>query len=276
MAIVVTTLIGSFVVGILGGLFGVGGGVFLVPFLVVAAGLRPIAAVGVSILCVLGSSIGATGRALETGRVNIALALLLEPLLVVGALSASFLAQRVTDQTLILMFAAMMLGLAALFVVTGRARSAHAAVPLDGARAFDGVFLDRSSDEVVRYRPQRLAVVVPLAAVAGASSGLFGIGGGALIVPLLTFVGGVPLRAAAATSAFTMAVTGAAAGVVHIVHGTVPPVLAAASLVGVLPGGRLGARLQSRLSEERLRAGFALFALVVAVASLVRALGARP
>ena len=68
-------------------------------------------------------------------------------------------------------------------------------------------------------------------------------------------------------------VTAGAAGAVHLAHGTVPLTSVAWALVGVIPGGFVGARLQSRLSDRVLSAVFALLALVVAVSVALRARG---
>lgn len=268
MTVALLTFLGSLATGFLGGILGAGGGVFLVPYLVLVVGVRPIEAVSTSIVCVLGTAVGATGRALEDGRVNVPLALALEPFLVVGAALAAIFAQRIGDRALLVAFAMLMLVLAALLVFRRRAVDGEAA-PSDTA-PFDGVALD-DDGRPVRYRPQRLLATLPLAAAAGASSGLFGIGGGALVVPILSLVAKVPLRSATSTSAFTMATTGAAAALVHFAHGTVPAALVAASLLGVWPGGRLGARFQRRLSEQTLARVFAFFAVVIAVLTFLRA-----
>jgi uncharacterized membrane protein YfcA len=268
----ILTLVGSFVTGFLGGILGAGGGVFLVPYLIFVVGIRPIAAVGISIFCVLGTTVGATGRSLEEGRVNVPLALSIEPALLVGATLAAYFAQRITDQALLMLFAGLMLALALLFFFGRRTVTPDISV-LPERHPLDGVFLDERTGAPVAYRPRRLALVLPLATLAGASSGLFGIGGGALVVPLMTFVARVPMKAATATSAFTMALTGASAAIVHLVHGTVPAALVAASLLGVLPGGRLGARFGRKISDRTLRFTFASFATVIAVITFARAFG---
>lgn len=268
VTVALLTFLGSLATGFLGGILGAGGGVFLVPYLVLVVGVRPIEAVSTSIVCVLGTAVGATGRALEDGRVNVPLALALEPFLVVGAVLAALFAQRIGDRALLIAFASLMLLLAVLLVAR---RTSHAVEPApDDVSPFDGVAPD-DEGRPVRYRPRRLGATLPLAAAAGASSGLFGIGGGALVVPILSLVARVPMRSATSTSAFTMATTGAAAALVHFAHGTVPAALVAASLLGVWPGGRLGARFQRRLSERTLGRVFALFAVVIAGLTLWRA-----
>ena len=76
--------------------------------------------------------------------------------------------------------------------------------------------------------------------LAGNVSAAFGIGGGILKVPVLNAWCGVPMRAAAATSALMIGVTAAASVPIHYAHGYVNPPLAAAAVLGVLIGSRAG------------------------------------
>ena len=259
---------GSFGMGILGGLLGVGGGVFLVPFLALAAGLRPVEAVGVSLCCIIGTG-AASSLATLRQEANLPLALLLEPFLVVGAALASLFAQRLSDRTLLLGFSGLIVFVAVLFTLRGRAHSGGRDLPKELAGApgpFDGVSLGTA------YRARRPAALGLLALLAGVASGLFGVGGGVLVIPLLVFVGGLPLRAAASTSAVCLMTTAAAGAAVHVAHASVPPAVVALSLVGVLPGGLLGARLQPRISERALRTAFVTLAIATAILTVRRAL----
>lgn len=265
-------LLGSFVVGILGALLGVGGGTFLVPFLVLLVQLEPVAAVGVSLFCVIGTSVGAASSALKRGQANIGLALSIEPIMLVASVGASLLAQRMGGALLLALFALMMLGVSGLFFRlwrTGHHRPPVA--PSEPARLDDGAVLEPGATEPVRYRPQRRLLLSTLIGLTGAASGLFGIGGGVVNVPLLSLVGRVPLRAATATSVLTLTITGASAGAVHLAYGSVPGALVGIALVGVVPGGMIGARLQRLLPERTLRLLFACLALVVAVLTFRRA-----
>lgn len=258
------TALGSLVVGVVGGAFGVGGGIFLVPLLV-WTGLRPVEAVGVSLFCVLGTSVGASSVALKNGEANLGLSLLLEPFLLVGAVGAGLLAPHLGDALLLYAFAALLALIAATTALGGRAAAPVA--PSGEPGVFDGV----SGGDA--YRPQRLAAVPPTMLAAGAAAGLFGIGGGAVVVPLLAQVVRLPMRAATATSTVSLMVTAGAAGAVHLAHGTVPLGSVAWALLGVIPGGLVGARLQSRLSHRVLRVVFALLALAVAISVALRARG---
>lgn len=266
MELAAITALGSLIVGVLGGAFGVGGGIFLVPLLV-WTGLRPVEAVGVSLFCVIGTSVGASSVALKNGEANLGLSLLLEPFLLIGAVGAGLVATRVSDAALLDAFAALLVLIAASLLLRGRF-AAPAVAPTGGEGLFDGV------SSGAPYRPQRLRVVPGAMIAAGVAAGLFGIGGGALVVPLLAQVVRVPMRAATATSTVSLMVTAGAAGAVHLAHGTVPLASVAWALLGVIPGGLIGARLQSRLPDRAIRVVFALLALVVAASVVVRAQGA--
>lgn len=271
MAVVLLTLFGSFAVGVMGAVLGVGGGTFLVPFLVLFAGMRPVEAVGISLFCVIGTSVGGASSAIKNGQANVGLALLIEPIMVFASVGASLLAQRMGDALLLALFALVMLALSGLFLHLWRHNiRTEPVAPSGSARLVDGSVHEPGAEPVL-YRPQRLPLLSGLVAFTGAASGLFGIGGGVLNVPFMTLVSRVPLRAAASTSVLTMSVTGAAAGAVHLAHGSVPGALVGASLLGVVPGGMLGARLQRRLPERQLRITFAVLALLVAVLTFRRA-----
>lgn len=272
MGTVLLTAGGSFFVGVLGAVLGIGGGTFLVPFLVILAGLPPVEAVGISLFCVIGTSVGGASRALRTGQANLGLALVLEPFMLVGSVGASLLAHRVSGSVILTLFAALMFGLAALFLRLGlKDDPAPPVAPSGDPHLTDGVSPEPDGS-LVRYRPQRLGVLALLVSTTGAASGLLGIGGGVLNVPYMTLLSRVPIRAAASTSVLTMLVTGAAAGSVHLAEGGVPAPLVAASLLSVVPGGWLGARVQSRLPTRALRLMFSALALVIGVATLHRAI----
>ena len=271
---VLTTLVwvtlGSGAVGVLGGTLGVGGGVFLVPFLVFTTSLRPIEAVGLSLFCVMGTSIGGAGRALKRGDVNVGLGLWIEVFMLVGTIGASMIAQKMSDAGLMFGFGALMLGVGGAFVYRAiKGKNVQVVAPTDEISLFDGKIQGEDGVEVP-YRAQGKWALAVLTCGTGAASGLFGIGGGVLNVPFLTFVGKVPLTAAAATSTFTMAATGAAGAAIHLGHGTVPAGLICASLLGVIPGGAAGAKLREALPNNVLTGLFAVLALCVAGASFWR------
>jgi len=206
--------------------------------------------VGISLACVICTSAASSWVAGKVGDARLGTALRLEPALVAGAVAASAVGARIDDGVLLVGFGFFILGVALLL----------------RARKYFGAADDAP------WSTGRLAVIVALAFFSGAASGLFGVGGGVLVVPALVLVGRMPLRAAAATSSLCLMTSAAAAAAVHHAHTALPQDVIALAIVGVLPGGFLGARLQRRISEGKLEALFVVLALVVAALSFWRGL----
>jgi len=111
----------------------------------------------------------------------------------------------------------------------------------------------------------RLAVI---ATAAGAFSGLFGVGGGTIIVPLLVLWMGYGHREATGTSLSAIALIGAMAAAAHALYGNVDLgkglLIAAPAVAGVLAG----TALQQRISERAVAGAFVVL-LVASAAVLV-------
>lgn len=266
------TILGGLAIGLLGGLLGVGGGVFWVPFLVLVVGLSPLEAVGISLFCVIGTSIAGSQKGVEEERTHVPLALHLEPLMVLGAVGSSVLAHRVSDAALLTGFALLLMVIAVVFFVVGR--PAHVKGTHEAATpSWRQGRLQCPEEGTVDYVVQRPFRLMTFVFGTGCATGFFGIGGGVLNVPWMTLMSKVPLRAAAATSTFTMAMTGAAASMVHFAHGSIAAEYVAAALLGVLPGGRLGERLLGTLPEKWIRWIFSSLLLATGSMTLLKAVG---
>jgi uncharacterized membrane protein YfcA len=113
------------------------------------------------------------------------------------------------------------------------------------------------------YRIRRLPVGLGSSLVAGAISGLLGLGGGIIKVPVLNTFCGVPIRVAAATSTFMIGVTAAASAILYFARGDMMLALTAAVVMGALPGSLLGARLSDRVRARSLKVLMAVVLLVV-------------
>ena len=121
----------------------------------------------------------------------------------------------------------------------------------------------REGDALYVYRVRRLPVGLFSSLVAGAISGLLGLGGGIIKVPVLNIFCGVPIRVAAATSTFMIGVTATASAVIYFSRGDVVLPLTAAVALGALPGSLLGARLSERVHARSLKVLMAVVLLVV-------------
>jgi len=122
----------------------------------------------------------------------------------------------------------------------------------------------------VAYRIKRLPVALVASFIAGNVSSLLGIGGGVIKVPVLNAWCGIPLRAAAATSAFMIGVTATAGAVIYYGHGQLVPALAAAAVLGVQLGSGVGMHFASRASVKWLKVLMAGVLVVVAILMFAR------
>ena len=251
--------------GLLGALLGLGGGVFLVPFLLIVQGLSFRQAAGISLMTVIATSSAVSARTAGHRLINLRLGMVLEIATTAGGLAGGVTAQALSQRALALLFGLV----TALVAVVMTTRLDRRNVIMDegaqpgrlGARIHD----PETGREVV-YRVRRLPLALVASFLAGNVSGLLGIGGGILKVPALNTWCGVPMRAAAATSALMIGVTAVATAPIYYAHGEIIPQLAAAAVVGVLVGSRAGVGLAMRLRARRLKT------LMIAVLMTVSAL----
>jgi uncharacterized protein len=257
--------------GALGGLLGLGGGVFLVPLLVLGLNMPMREAVALSLTAVV-----ATSGAVAAGRaarllINLRLGLLLEIVTAAGGLVGGITALAFGQAALQQLFAAVVIAIAIATLARLDQRNVSFDEEAETGR-WGGRFLDDDSGLPVTYRVKRMPVALVGSFVAGNLSVLLGIGGGTVKVPLLTAWCGVPIRAAAATSAVMMGVTASAGAAIYYGRGFLVPVLAAAAVLGVQAGATLGIRASARAPVRTLKIMMAGMLIFVGLLMLLRSL----
>lgn len=115
----------------------------------------------------------------------------------------------------------------------------------------------------------RRGVLLGIGTLAGIYSGLFGVGGGTIIVPLLVLALGFDTREATATSLAAITVIATAGAITHTIYGNVRYDAAAMVAVPAVAGALLGTSLQQRVPKDWLTIGLALL-LVLGAVDLLR------
>ncbi len=105
---------------------------------------------------------------------------------------------------------------------------------------------------------KRLIISLVGGFIGGVSAGLLGIGGGAVIVPVLSVLMGLPMHAAVATSMFTMMFTASAGTAMNFANGFINPYYAVSLGVGMLLGAQVGSRLAFKVNSVQLKRFFGL------------------
>jgi uncharacterized membrane protein YfcA len=257
------TMLAGAVAGCLGALLGIGGGVFLVPFLNLVLGLEFKTASAISLVTVIATSSVTSATRGRLHLVNLRLGMVLEIFTTSGGLVGLLLFHASNDPTLQRIFAGVMAAIAMVMMSRVNHRNVVASGQVD-VGLLGGHYDDEEIGGEVAYRVKRLPVAFGVSFLAGIVS-MLGIGGGVLKVPVLNAWCGVPMRVAAATSALMIAATAVVGSINYYAGGYIVPHLAAAAVLGVLAGSRVGFALAARTRVRGLKILMAAILVAVAV-----------
>ncbi|MET8762902.1 sulfite exporter TauE/SafE family protein [Lentzea sp. NPDC004782] len=236
------------VIGAVLGTLGAGGSILAVPALVYGVGVPLATAVPTSLIVVAVSALGGLAVRWRTGAIRWPVALVFTATSIPAAFAGTALGRLIPERWSLLAFTALMVAVAARML----------AAPAESGGAC------RTRGGEVNWRrclPKALAA----GAVVGALTGLFGVGGGFVIVPVLTMLLGLTAAEAVATSLVVITITALAGLTAHGLTGThvepaVTAVFAGTALVAAVATGRL----THRLPAATLRRAFAWVVIAVA------------
>ena len=233
---------GGLVSGILAGFLGIGGGTLLVP-LQVALGYAPVEAVATSSLAILMTALSGSWQNWRMGYLNLRNVLLLGlPALVTAQLGAE-VADRLPARWLLVAFGLLLW--VNIYLVGLRKRLAN-----------------REEEHPSKWFNPIVTRLVTGSA-AGMLAGLFGVGGGVIMVPLQILLLGVAIKAAIQTSLGAIVITAAAAATGHALKGNVLVVEGVLLGIGGLLGSQLSTRFLPKLRDRTLHIAFRTLLLLL-------------
>lgn len=233
----------GFVIGILVGLTGVGGGVLMTPLLIVFCGVRPVVAVGTDLVYAsLTKWVGALQH-LRQKTVNVSFAMWLGmgsvPGSIVGALGIGFLnAADVVDVDLVVK---RVLGI--VLILIGAVMALDLAVKRRR----------RSKLEMNMLTTRHKIGLLGLGVVIGFLVGMTSVGSGTLTMLILLMVFHAPLGILVGTDILHGALLVTSAAVTHVMVGTVDFALVGSLVIGSIPGVLIGSRLVVSIPQHVLR-----------------------
>jgi uncharacterized protein len=246
---------GSLVAGFLGALTGLGGGVVLVPLLTVFFHVDLRYAIGASLVSVIATSSGSAAAYVKEGFSNIRIGMFLEIATTTGALFGAYLTAKVPASAIAIIFGTVLMYSA---YVSRRTRPRTDVVEPPDALAtklkMNGSFPDTSG--IRHYDAYHVPAGFGVMWIAGALSGLLGIGSGALKVVAMDQAMKIPFKVSTTTSNFMIGVTAAASAGVYLSRGYIDPSLAMPVMVGVLIGSLMGTRVLVKTQTKLLRQVF--------------------
>jgi len=259
-------LFGS-IVGFALGLTGGGGGVFAVPLLVYGLAIAPREAIGISLASVGGTALFGAVPRLARGEVELRTGLLLAIAGMVGAPAGAYLSKLVPEQVLLVLFALLM------FVVAYRMWSkaknpkiASGVCVTESEPERDRSACQRDEDGKLRLTSKCARLIVLVGLLTGVLAGLFGVGGGFVIVPALVLFSGMSIHQAVGTSLFVIVLVSISGVASHLFAGN-PLSLEVAFqfMIGGFAGMWLGGVVAKRLKGPALQKTFATAVVLVAM-----------
>jgi uncharacterized membrane protein YfcA len=259
-------ILGGMVAGLGGSVLGLGGGVLIIPMLTLLFGVPMREAIGASLVCVIATSSGAASLYVKKHLSDIRLGMTLELATTLGAIAGGLIAGIIRPQILSVLFSALLIYTAwTMFRRKGETENLETS-------NFPNTTEDIPSPE---YRTTNLPLGMGASFFAGNVSGLLGVGGGIIKVPVMYLIMGVPFKIAVATSNFMIGVTAAASAFVYFTRGDVQPLVAGPTMLGVFLGATFGSHLFPKVKAEFLKKILSFVLFYVALEMLFKGVGLR-
>ena len=268
------SLLFGLMVGFALGLTGGGGSIFAVPLLVYGLGTPVHEAVVTSLAAVGTTALGGGLARLRGGEAELRTALIFGLSGIVGAPLGAWLNPRFPEAALLAGFALLMLAVAMRMWRQASRRPEETRVIRaggDGEADTTGPVCRYDPGGQLRFTSRCAARLALTGSATGLLSGLFGVGGGFLIVPALVLMAALPMRRAVATSLWVIAIISALSFTSHVLAGArLDLELTAGFVGGGLGGMALGIAIGRRLAGPTLQKLFAGMIVAVAIFMLVK------
>jgi len=235
----------SFAMGIVAVLAGVGGGVLFVPIVSAFFPFHLDFVRAAGLLIALTSALSAAPSLLTNGLASMRLAM---PLALIGSVTSvigALVGLALPTEAVQIALGLTILAIAALMWRAGRTE--HPEVPrpdpLGAALGMHGVYHDPALGHDVKWQVHRTPAAFFVFGGIGVLAGMFGLGAGWANVPALNLLMGAPLKLSVGTSGFVLSVVDTSAAWIYLNRGAVLPMIVVPSLIGVMLGAKVGARL---------------------------------
>ncbi len=266
-AVIIGLLLLGVVAGIIGSLFGVGGGIIFIPVLTIVYDLPAVEAAAISLVGILALSAGAASYYTEHKVANIRLGLYLEIGTTLGAIAGAFIAGLIEQWIIFVIFA--------VFVVANGLRMlfSHGKDCGDTEGEHEFYTKDMKTGETIGYDLKHKTAGSAICFLAGVYSSVTGVGGGVIKVPVMNNFMGVPLKAATATSSYMIGITAFCGAMIYFIHGEINLGFATCVAIGSFVGMLIGTRASRFFDTSSLKRYFALVLFASAASVLLKAGG---
>ncbi len=264
-----------FVLGIVAIVAGVGGGILYVPIVGMLFPFHLDYIRGSGLLVALAGALSAAPRLLDSGMASLRLAIPLALVGSVGSLIGANVGLALPSRVVQLCLGGAIIAIVVLMSLAKQSEYPQVSSPdrLGKALGIRGEYHDPSTDIMVNWFVHRTGQAMVIFTIIGFMAGMFGLGSGWANVPALNLLMGAPLKVAVATSILIIAVNGSAASWVYLNQGAVLPIIAVPSVLGMMLGTRLGARLLAHTKPKAIRWIVIGFLVLAGLRSILTGIG---
>ncbi len=269
-------ILSGVMVGFALGLTGSGGGIFAVPLLVFGLHVPPREAIGISLAAVGGTALLGVLPRLKQGEVEISAGAAMALTGIGGAPLGTYLSNLIRDDVLLLLFSGLMVLIALQmwrksFQGSAKGLAEHHAQPAAESPGGRGPWCPHSPDGRLTITVRCALMLGAMGFATGVLSGMFGVGGGFIIVPALVLLSGMSIHQAVGTSLMVIVLVSISGVSSYLLRGEQLSLqLTLLFILGGFLGMQLGTRLARYLSGATLQRVFAAAILLVAVFVVVK------
>lgn len=264
-----------FFLGIVAVPSGVGGGVLFVP---IVGGFFPFHldfVRGAGLLVALASALAAGPSLLRGGLADLRLALPLAVLASASSIAGAMVGLAIPASLVQIALGITILGIVALMALAKKSEFPDVPAPdrLSSALSMHGIFHDAAQRKDISWQVHRTPLGLFLFIFIGFIGGLFGVGAGWANLPVLNLLMGAPIKVAAGTSGLILTLASSSATWVYLNKGAVLTIIAVPSVIGMMLGAMIGARLLHVLKASVVRRLVISLLLFAGLRALLKGLG---
>jgi len=265
----------SFVLGILAIAAGVGGGVLFVP---IVSSFFPFSldfVRGAGLLVALSGALSAGSHLLKRGLANLRLAI---PMALIASIS-SILGARVglalPTNIVQISLGGTIIIIVVIMLLAKKSEYPHVekADALSSALQISGVYYEESANKNIDWKIHRTPLGFFLFVLIGFMAGMFGLGAGWANVPVLNLVLGAPLKISVASSVFILSISDTSAAWVYINNGAILPIIVVPSVIGVMMGTKIGAKVLTKAKPKMIKWTVIVFLFLAGFRALLKGTG---
>ena len=266
--------------GILGAMFGIGCGVFIVPAFTLLLHIPIHIAIGSSLIAIIANSLTASYYYAKAQLINIKIGLLLELATVPGALVGAFIVVFISSNLLSILFIFILLGIAISMILLQPSGVQNLTNQPNTGKINDYIleplnmrisnYFDNALNETIVYRVIRILWGLIASFFSGIISSILGVGGGVIKIPVMRQLMCIPIKVAIATSAFMLTITATTGAIIYYYNGYIYPSLVAPLTVGAFVGSIVGSKLAQKVRSKVLELGFVIIVIIIALFMLLQ------